>query len=128
MSMLSAFDLHVDYGATAALIGMTFEGRVGESVAVIGASGSGKSTLLRCLAGLQAPDSGTVRFDGEDLYALTDKVRSAVRLSRFGFVFQSAELISELTLLAAAPAVAPVRAAGGRRRAARAGRHGRRAR
>jgi putative ABC transport system ATP-binding protein len=99
MSMLSAFDLHVDYGATAALTGMAFDGQAGESVAVVGASGSGKSTLLRCLAGLQAPDSGTVRFDGEDLYALTDKVRSAVRLSRFGFVFQSAELISELTLL-----------------------------
>ena len=97
MSMLSAFDLHVDYGA--ALIGMAFDGRAGESVTVIGASGSGKSTLLRCLAGLQAPDSGTVRFDGEDLYALTDKARSAVRLSRFGFVFQSAELISELTRL-----------------------------
>jgi putative ABC transport system ATP-binding protein len=99
MSMLSASDLHVDYGATAALTGMAFDGEAGESVAVVGASGSGKSTLLRCLAGLQAPDSGTVRFDGEDLYGLTDKARSAVRLSRFGFVFQSAELISELTLL-----------------------------
>jgi putative ABC transport system ATP-binding protein len=98
VSILCASDLRVQYGATAALIGMAFDGHAGESVAVIGASGSGKSTLLRCLAGLQPPDSGTVRFHGEDLYALTDKARSAVRLSRFGFVFQSAELISELTL------------------------------
>lgn len=99
MSVISAVDLHVAYGSTVALAGLSFSARAGESVAVVGQSGSGKSTLLRCLAGLQDPVSGTVHFAGEDLYAMTDRERSAVRLSQFGFVFQSAELISELTLL-----------------------------
>ena len=99
MSVISAVDVHFAYGATVALDGMTFDGRAGEAVAVVGPSGSGKSTLLRCLAGLQAPRSGRVSFEGQDLYALGDKARSAVRLAHFGFVFQSAELISELTLL-----------------------------
>lgn len=99
MPLISGAGLRVTYGATAALTGMSFIGVAGESVAIVGHSGSGKSTLLRCLAGLQEPDSGTVLVNGEDLYALGDKERSAVRLSQFGFVFQSAELISELSLL-----------------------------
>ncbi|GAB3058512.1 ABC transporter ATP-binding protein [Intrasporangium mesophilum] len=96
--LLSGVDLRVDYGQTPALAGLSFAARAGESVAVVGPSGSGKSTLLRCLAGLQPPTAGTVAFKGRDLYELSDRVRSRIRLRRFGFVFQSAELVSELTL------------------------------
>ena len=97
--LLSAADLHLDYGLNPALAGMSLEARAGEAVAIMGPSGSGKTTLLRCLAGLQRPTSGVVLFEGQDLYGLNDKRRSHVRLSRFGFVFQSSELVAELSLL-----------------------------
>jgi putative ABC transport system ATP-binding protein len=96
--LLSGTDLRVEYGPTPALAGLSFSARAGEAVAVVGPSGSGKSTLLRCLAGLQPPTAGTVTFNGRDLYELSDRTRSRIRLRRFGFVFQSAELVSELSL------------------------------
>jgi putative ABC transport system ATP-binding protein len=83
---------------TPALRGLTISGSAGESIAVLGPSGCGKSTLLHCLAGLQAPDSGNVSFDGLDLYNLSEARRSEVRLRHFGFVFQTSELISEFSL------------------------------
>jgi putative ABC transport system ATP-binding protein len=99
MTVLLALDLVARYGETTALSGMTFEGHSGESVAVVGYSGSGKSTLLRCLAGLQPPTSGTVLFEGRSIYRLSERERAAIRLRHFGFVFQSSELVGELTLL-----------------------------
>ncbi|MEU8621237.1 ABC transporter ATP-binding protein [Streptomyces sp. NPDC048623] len=70
----------------------------GEKVALVGPSGSGKTTLLYCLAGLIQPSSGRISFQGKDLGAIGDAQRSEVRQRSFGFVFQSAELVPELTL------------------------------
>ncbi len=70
-----------------------------ESVAIVGASGSGKSTLLSILAGLDVPSSGTVRLAGIDLFAMDEDARAAVRAERVGFVFQSFQLLSNLTAL-----------------------------
>jgi putative ABC transport system ATP-binding protein len=70
-----------------------------ESVAVVGASGSGKSTLLAILAGLDVPTSGTVRLAGVDLFALDEDARAAVRAHKVGFVFQSFQLLSNLSAL-----------------------------
>lgn len=67
-------------------------------VAVTGPSGCGKSTLLLCLAGLLRPDSGSIRFAGRDITRATDGERAAMRRTDFGFVFQGAELVPELTL------------------------------
>jgi putative ABC transport system ATP-binding protein len=71
----------------------------GEAVAIIGASGSGKSTLLGLLAGLDTPSSGAVRLDGEDLFALDEDGRAALRKRLIGFVFQSFHLLPALNAL-----------------------------
>ena len=70
-----------------------------ESAAIVGASGSGKSTLLAIVAGLDTPTTGTVRLCGVDLFALDEDARAAVRAERLGFVFQSFQLLGNLTAL-----------------------------
>ena len=70
-----------------------------ESVAIVGASGSGKSTLLSIVAGLDTPSAGTVRLGGMDLFAINEDERAAVRAARVGFVFQSFQLLGNLTAL-----------------------------
>jgi len=70
-----------------------------ETAAVVGASGSGKSTLLSIVAGLDTPTRGTVRLDGQDLFALDEDDRAALRARKLGFVFQSFQLMGNLTAL-----------------------------
>ncbi|URI11203.1 ABC transporter ATP-binding protein [Aquincola tertiaricarbonis] len=70
-----------------------------ETVAIVGASGSGKSTLLSILAGLDVPTRGTVRLAGTDLFSLDEDARAAVRAQKVGFVFQSFQLLANLTAL-----------------------------
>jgi putative ABC transport system ATP-binding protein len=71
----------------------------GEAVAIIGPSGSGKSTLLGILAGLDTPSAGVVRVNGEDITAMTEEGRAAMRARYVGFVFQSFHLLPSLTAL-----------------------------
>jgi len=71
----------------------------GESVAITGPSGAGKSTLLALLAGLDAPSSGRVLLEGQDLTQLDEDGRARLRAERVGFVFQSFHLIPALTAL-----------------------------
>lgn len=71
----------------------------GEAVAIVGASGSGKSTLLALLAGLDVPSKGSVTLDGEDLFALDEDARAALRGRAVGFVFQSFQLLPALDAL-----------------------------
>lgn len=70
-----------------------------EAVSIVGASGSGKSTLLSIMAGLDTPSSGTVRLAGEDLFAMGEDARAALRARQVGFVFQSFQLLGSLTAL-----------------------------
>ena len=70
-----------------------------ETEAIVGASGSGKSTLLSIIAGLDTPTRGTVRLDGQDLFALSEDDRAALRAQKVGFVFQSFQLMGNLTAL-----------------------------
>jgi len=70
-----------------------------ETAAIVGASGSGKSTLLSIIAGLDTPTRGTVRLDGQDLFAIGEDDRAALRAQKVGFVFQSFQLMGNLTAL-----------------------------
>ena len=71
----------------------------GESLAIVGASGSGKSTLLSLLAGLDTPSGGRVLLDGNDLFALDEDGRAALRGRLVGFVFQAFQLMPHLNAL-----------------------------
>ncbi|BDT72434.1 lipoprotein-releasing system ATP-binding protein LolD [Comamonadaceae bacterium OS-4] len=70
-----------------------------ETAAIVGASGSGKSTLLSIIAGLDTPTGGTVRVAGQDIFALDEDARAALRARQVGFVFQSFQLLGNLTAL-----------------------------
>ena len=70
-----------------------------ETAAIVGASGSGKSTLLSIIAGLDTPTRGTVRLDGQDLFAIDEDARATLRAQKVGFVFQSFQLMGNLTAL-----------------------------
>jgi putative ABC transport system ATP-binding protein len=72
--------------------------RAGTYVAVMGATGSGKSTLLHCAAGLDRPTCGTVRLAGRDVTRLREASLTRLRRDRVGFVFQSYNVLSELTV------------------------------
>lgn len=71
----------------------------GETLAIVGASGSGKSTLLSLMAGLDTPSQGSVRVAGQDLFSLSEDARAQVRAQHMGFVFQSFQLMANLTAL-----------------------------
>ncbi len=98
---LTASGLTKSYGSSLALAGVDFRVDPGESVAIMGASGSGKTTLLHCLAGIVAPDAGTVVLTTAsgpvDVTRLGEAGRSRLRREEFGFVFQQGLLLPELT-------------------------------
>ena len=71
----------------------------GQTVAIVGASGSGKSTLLSIIAGLDTPTTGTVKLDEQDIFAMSEDARAALRAQKMGFVFQSFQLLGHLTAL-----------------------------
>src|SRR5690625_3572939 len=71
----------------------------GEFLAIMGPSGSGKSTLLYSLSGMDDTDGGSISLEGTELTELEQKQLARLRLTRFGFVFQQAHLLANLTLL-----------------------------
>jgi len=83
--------------AVHALRGVDLTVERGEHVAVVGPSGCGKSTLLNVLAGIEPPTEGSVHLLGENVYALDEGRRSALRLRRVGFIFQRFHLLAVLT-------------------------------
>ncbi len=86
-------------GKLAILRDISFVLEAGQTAAIVGASGSGKSTLLGILAGLDTPTAGTVHLAGQDLFALDEDQRAALRARHVGFVFQSFQLMPNLTAL-----------------------------
>ena len=98
MSLLSARRLTKAYGDVPVFAGVDLDLEAGEIVALLGESGSGKSTLLNCLAGLDEADAGSIQFDGQDLRAMDDEARSALRRQKLGFVFQAFHLLPHLSV------------------------------
>ena len=86
-------------GSLTILHEINFELQARESVAIVGASGSGKSTLLSILAGLDTPSAGTVVLAGTDIFTLDEDARAELRSRQVGFVFQSFQLLGNLTAL-----------------------------
>jgi putative ABC transport system ATP-binding protein len=77
---------------------LDLEVRPGEFIAIMGESGVGKSTLLNVIAGLDAPDTGSVIIDGTPLEGLSEDARTLIRRDRIGFVFQAFHVLPHLTL------------------------------
>ncbi len=102
MNLLEVSSISKTYGAgeTAvhALRDVSFSVPKGEYVAVVGESGSGKSTLLNMLGALDTPTSGKVLIDGKDIFAMKEKQLTIFRRRHIGFIFQSFNLIPELTV------------------------------
>lgn len=100
-SILTTDTIRKAYGPTVALDGVSVEISAGESLALMGPSGSGKTTLLHCLAGIDTPDTGAVRWNDHGTWTQIDSLsetrRSQLRRESFGFVFQQGLLIPELT-------------------------------
>ena len=96
-----AIDKTVDMGGEPLRIlqNISFQIHRGDSVAIVGESGSGKSTLLGLLAGLDLPTAGSIKLAGELITDLSEDQRSEVRLQHVGFVFQSFQLMPNLTAL-----------------------------
>jgi putative ABC transport system ATP-binding protein len=99
--MIEADDVHKAFKSgdetVEALRGVSFALPDGSSTFIVGPSGSGKSTLLYLLGALDRPTSGTIRVDGQDLTTMTEAEQDAYRRDQVGFVFQSFNLIQNLS-------------------------------
>lgn len=102
MNLLEVQSISKIYGSgeakVCALKDVSFSVPKGEFVAVVGESGSGKSTLLNTVGALDPPSSGKVWIDGKDIFAMKDRGLTIFRRRNIGFIFQSFNLIPELTV------------------------------
>ena len=102
MDLLEVKNISKTYGsgeaAVHALRHVSFSVPKGEFVAIVGESGSGKSTLLNCIGALDMPTSGNVLMDGQDLFSMKEEQRTVFRRRNIGFVFQSFQLVADLTV------------------------------
>lgn len=102
MNLLEVQSISKTYGsgeaAVHALRNASFSVPKGEFVAIVGESGSGKSTLLNMVGALDTPTSGKVFIDGKDIFSMKDSNLTIFRRRNIGFIFQSFNLIPELTV------------------------------
>ena len=97
--MIQVENITKSYGNLQVLKGVSLEVKKGEVLCLMGASGAGKSTLLHIMGTLDTPDSGMVRIDDTEVFALSDKKLSLFRNRHIGFIFQFHHLLPEFTAL-----------------------------
>ncbi len=95
---LECRQLAKSYGGRSVLGSIDLQLNAGEYVAIMGESGVGKSTLLNLIAGLDAPDSGTLSIDGVSLNGMDDRQATLLRRQKLGFIFQAFHLLPHLTI------------------------------
>lgn len=96
--MIEAKNITKSFEHLQVLKGIDFAVAAGEVVSIVGPSGAGKTTLLQILGSLDRPDSGTVSFDGKNIFTLSERNLARFRNSNIGFVFQFHQLLPEFTL------------------------------
>lgn len=97
--MIEAHGIIKSFDGLTVLRGIDLSVHRGEIVSVVGPSGAGKSTLLQILGSLSRPDSGSVTYDGVDIFAMNDNKIARFRNKHIGFVFQFHQLLPEFNLL-----------------------------
>lgn len=97
--MLEVSNITKSFEGLKVLRGVSLQVEPAEVVAIVGPSGAGKTTLLQIIGSLERPDSGTVRYDGTDIFTLPQKRLAAFRNRNIGFVFQFHSLLPEFTML-----------------------------
>lgn len=96
--MIRVEEINKSFKDTKVLDDVTFNINKGDFVAVMGPSGSGKSTLLYSISGMDRIDSGSVLFEGTNIYEMKEKELSHFRLSKMGFVFQNPQMLKNLSI------------------------------
>lgn len=96
--MIQARQIQKKFDNLTVLRGIDLDVHRGEIVSIVGPSGAGKSTLLQILGSLSRPDSGSVSYDGTDIFAMSDNKLARFRNANIGFVFQFHQLLPEFTM------------------------------
>lgn len=96
--MIEVTDIHKSFDKLQVIKGVSLSIHDGEMLAIVGPSGAGKTTLLQIVGTLERADSGSVKFDGEEITGLKDSKLARFRNRNMGFVFQSHQLLPEFSL------------------------------
>lgn len=96
--MIKVKDVTKSFDRLQVLKGIDLTVERGEIVSIVGPSGAGKTTLLQIMGSLDRPDSGTVSYDGRDIFSMSEKQKARFRNANIGFVFQFHQLLPEFTI------------------------------
>lgn len=96
--MIKVKDVTKSFDRLQVLKGIELTVERGEIISIVGPSGAGKTTLLQIMGSLDRPDSGTVSYDGTDIFSMSEKQKARFRNANIGFVFQFHQLLPEFTI------------------------------
>lgn len=96
--MIKVKDVTKSFDRLQVLKGIDLTVECGEIISIVGPSGAGKTTLLQIMGSLDRPDSGTVSYDGTDIFSMSEKQKARFRNANIGFVFQFHQLLPEFTI------------------------------